>query len=41
MKDGRVFRSGPREEVVRRDILSDLFGIELTDVDIPSHLKFA
>jgi iron complex transport system ATP-binding protein len=38
MKDGRVFRSGPKEEVLRKDVLSELFGIEITDSDIPDHL---
>jgi iron complex transport system ATP-binding protein len=39
MKDGRVFRSGPRQEVLRKDTLSELFGIEINDSDIPEHLN--
>jgi iron complex transport system ATP-binding protein len=38
MKDGRVFRSGPKHQVLRKEILSELFGIELTDADLPNHL---
>ncbi len=38
MKDGRVFRGGPREEILRKDILSQLFGIEIADSDLPRHL---
>ncbi|MGE0406030.1 MAG: ABC transporter ATP-binding protein [Candidatus Korobacteraceae bacterium] len=39
MKDGRVFRSGPKREVLRKDILSELFGIELSDSDLPESLQ--
>jgi iron complex transport system ATP-binding protein len=38
MKDGRVFRSGPKEEVLRKNVLSQLFGVEITDSDLPPHL---